>query len=94
VSGANFTAAGAIFWGVILLAAILAMGVVLWLVRRWLFSAPAQSGDTWLSLQHLREMKAQGRITEQEFEALKSRALAESRGSAAEKDRGASAGSR
>jgi hypothetical protein len=75
VSQANPIAASAMLWGIVLIAAVIALGVVVWLVRRWALAAPGESEDDIWSLQHLREMKAQGRITAEEFEALKRKAV-------------------
>jgi len=69
-------AGDAIRWGAVLIGAIVVLGTVVWLARRWLLSGPAPSGDTVWSLQHLRELKAQGRITEEEFQSLKAKVIA------------------
>lgn len=66
--------------GLELIGAICLLGVVIWLIRRRLFSTgqSTTNDDQW-SLQHLREMKSQGQITENEFEALKAKLLETSR---------------
>ncbi len=61
--------------GFALIGAIGFLGTVVWLIRRRLLSAPLAEGDDSWSLQHLREMKAQGQITDDEFEVLKSKLL-------------------
>jgi hypothetical protein len=94
VSSAESIAASALFWGLVLLAAILVLVAVTWLVRRRAISASTQSFDGIWSLQQLREMKTEGRITNEEFEALKLKVLAASRMIAGEKDRATSAGDR
>ena len=81
MSRADSIAASAIFWGSVLIAAVIALAVIVWLVRRWALSPPTRGGEGIWSLQHLRELKAQGRITEGEFEALKAKTLSASRSS-------------
>jgi uncharacterized membrane protein len=70
-----------IFWGLVLIAAICVLGVVVWVVRRWSLATPGKLGEEAWSLQHLREMKAQGQITNEEFESLKERLLRSHRAS-------------
>jgi hypothetical protein len=94
VSGADSIAASAIFWGAVLIAAIIALGAIIWLARWWTVSAPRTGDETVWSLQHLREMKAEGRITEGEFEALKFKALEAARSAAERRERATSAGDR
>lgn len=66
-----------IFWGFVLIGGIVLLGGVVWLVRRWALSAP-ESGDhkAW-SLQHLRDMKASGQLSHEEFETLKAQLIRE-----------------
>jgi hypothetical protein len=66
-----------LFWGFVLIGGIALLGGMVWLVRRWAFSAP-ESGDRqgW-SLQHLRDMKADGQLSDEEFETLKARLIRE-----------------
>jgi hypothetical protein len=94
VSNAEAIAASAMFWGLVLLAAILVLGVVAWLVRRRAISVSRQSFDGSWSLQHLREMKTEGRITSEEFEVLRVKVLETSRATAEERDRATSADGR
>jgi hypothetical protein len=93
VSQADSIAGSALLWGSVLIAAIIVLGAIIWLVRRWAFKPPTM-GDAFWSLQHLREMKAQGRITADEFEALRLRALRASQSQASQKDGATSAGGR
>jgi hypothetical protein len=78
VSAAN-SSGEVFFWGLVLIGAVCVLGVLVWVVRRWSLSTPASAGDGTWSLQHLREMKAQGQITNGEFESLKTKALEASR---------------
>lgn len=75
MSAAESVAAEAIVWGTVLIAGIIVLGVVIWMVRRWSLSKPASANEGGWSLQHLRTMKSEGRITEEEFQALKSKVL-------------------
>lgn len=71
----------ALFWGFILIVAIVVLGTGVWFVRRRLFRGSSTGGDESLwSLQHLREMKASGQITDEEFETLKAGVLKSARG--------------
>lgn len=73
------TSGDVIKWGLVLIGAICVLGAAVWLVRRWsLWAPPATKSEPW-SLQDLRDLKADGRITEEEFQALR-RALLESAG--------------
>lgn len=71
--------------GIELIGAVCVLGALIWLARRWLLSTPAATRDDGLTLQHLRDMKAQGQITDTEFEALKGKVLESSRLSAGRK---------
>jgi hypothetical protein len=66
-------------FGFVLIGVIGVLGRVVWLIRRRLLSAPPAEGEDSWSLQHLREMKVQGQITDDEFERLKSKLLEETR---------------
>jgi len=94
VSGAGSTTASILLWGAVLIAAFVGLGTVAWLVRRWLFSAAQNRDEGAWSLQHLRDMKVQGRITEEEFEALKRQALEACRSTAEKQESARSAGHR
>jgi len=68
---------GIILWAGLLLAAVILLIVVLWYVRRWFFAPPEEStGDIW-SLQHLRELRRSGQISEDEYQRLKSQVIAQ-----------------
>lgn len=76
---ANSAQSQAVFWGGVLILAIVVLGVVVWGIRRWLFGARSdEAQDTW-SLQHLRELRANGQISEEEFAILKSNLLKSAR---------------
>jgi len=67
-----------LLWSSVLIAAIVLLGVAVFVLRRWLFSTPTSEDAGW-SLQHLREMKQRGEITEAEFAALKDKLISSSR---------------
>jgi hypothetical protein len=93
LSSPESIAGDAIRWGAVLIAAITALGGGVWLARRWLLSAPAADSDNGWSLQHLRELKAQGRISEDEFQTLRAKVIEASGGSIRRAEGGASAAS-
>lgn len=67
------------FWGGLLLAAVIVLAVVVWWIRRWTLTDAAEpEGDIW-SLQHLRELRRDGQISDSEFERLKSQVIAQFR---------------
>ena len=76
----------AVFWGLILIVAIVALGTGVWLVRRRLFGKPTTASDDVWSLQHLRDLKASGQITDEEFETLKAGVLKSARGAIEKSD--------
>lgn len=69
-----------IFWGLVLLVAIVILAVAIWLLRKKLFGAANNETSEMWSLQHLRQMHADGQITDSEFETLKSKYLSGLRG--------------
>lgn len=69
----------AVFWGLILVVAIVVLGTGIWFVRRRLFGASTPDGEETWSLQHLRDLKASGQITGEEFETLKAGMLKSAR---------------
>jgi hypothetical protein len=77
---------GDVIWPcLVLIGAICVLGAAVWLVRRWsLQNPPSAKPDPW-SLQDLRELKADGRITEEEFQALRQAVLESTRGTASAK---------
>lgn len=72
VIGAASPPSQAVIWGLVVIAAIVILGAGVWFVRRRLFhnQDAAETGEVW-SLQHLRDLRATGQITEQEFDSLK-----------------------
>lgn len=66
-----------LFWGCVLIGGIALLGGVVWLVRRWAFSVPESGDHQGWSLQHLRDMKASGQLSDQEFETLKAQIIRE-----------------
>ena len=71
------TSGDVIRWCLVLIGAICVLGAAIWLVRRWtLRSPPTAKPEAW-SLQDLRDLRAGGQITEDEFQVLR-RALLES----------------
>lgn len=65
------SATDALMWCGVLLGAVVTLGIVVWLVRRWARTAkPETTEDIW-SLQQLRQMRTEGQITEHEFQSLK-----------------------
>ncbi|MBN2563125.1 MAG: SHOCT domain-containing protein [Phycisphaerae bacterium] len=83
---AEFPRGDVIVLCLVLIGAICALAVLVWAVRRWVFSvSPSGHGESW-SLQHLRDMRAQGQITDNEFEALKVKMLEASHRSIQRKD--------
>lgn len=75
---ANTNDIGGVFvWGGLLLAAVIALGAAVWWIRRRLFAGDEpDSGDIW-SLQHLRELRRTGQLTEDEFQKLKAQVIAQ-----------------
>lgn len=64
-----------------LILAIVVLGVVVWVIRRRLFTSNATSESAVWSLQHLRDLRAAGQISEGEFEVLKAQMLKSARSS-------------
>jgi hypothetical protein len=68
---------GIMFWGVILIAAVLVGAVVIMMLRRWLKEPLAgASDDAGFSLSELRAMRDRGEITPEEYEQTRSRVIA------------------
>lgn len=65
-----------LFWCVVLVAIIVVLGVGLWFLRRSIWAPPATAADDGLSLQQLRELRDQGKISEAEFQALRGAMIA------------------
>lgn len=79
-----------LFWGSVLIGGIALLGFVVWLIRRWAFSATDSGDHKGWSLQHLRDMKVSGKLSEDEFETLKAQLIREYKRETKRKD-GASA---
>ncbi len=67
-----------IIWSLVLIGGVAVLGGFVWLIRHWAFAAPEQSTDEW-SLQHLRDLKAEGRITDEEFQTLREKVISQYR---------------
>ncbi len=80
------TATDAILWALVLLGAIALLAVVTWIVRRWAVTRNQAPDRAVFSLQHLRDMRDEGQITQKEFETLKAKLLEPYRASPQRKD--------
>lgn len=69
------SSADAVFWSLVLVFGIGGLGAAIFALRRWLFSTTQSSSEPPWSLQHLRDLRAGGRITEEEFLHLKAQLL-------------------
>lgn len=74
LAAAKTTTGDILLWSLVLIGGIVALGGVVWLIRRWAFAGLESSTEEW-SLQHLRDMRADGRLTEEEFQALKAKII-------------------
>lgn len=64
-----------IFWCLVLIGVIGVLGAGVWYLRRRIFSTPETNmGDEW-SLQHLRELRKRGEISEEEFGRLRAKMI-------------------
>ncbi len=72
----------AILWGGVLIVAVVLLGAVVWGIRRWLFGVRTEEPPEAWSLQHLRELRASGQISPEEFEILRANLLKSARKSA------------
>ncbi|HKQ46844.1 MAG TPA: hypothetical protein VJZ71_02105 [Phycisphaerae bacterium] len=80
----------AALWGAVLIFAIVVLALAVWLLKRRLFSTPDRTEQfDVLSLQQLRKMLADGQITNDEFERLKTTAIGEAQRPAIGKSGGA-----
>ncbi len=73
-AAAQTTTGEIILWCLVLIGGIAVLGAFVWLVRRWAFATPEEPAEEW-SLQHLRDLKAKGELTQQEFETLKEKMI-------------------
>jgi hypothetical protein len=78
IASSNSASADAIFWSAALIGAILLMAAVGWLLRRNILREDTTREEP-LSLQQLRDMRAEGQITADEFETLKSEVIGSAR---------------
>jgi hypothetical protein len=86
VLAAKFPTGDLIELCLLLIGGICVLGVLVWWVRRMLLPRPGGGWkDDW-SLQHLRDLRGSGQITEAEFQALKRRLLAVMRSPDGRKD--------
>ncbi len=68
-----------VFWSLVLMAGVAILGFGVWYLRRWLFSPiGGEGGDEW-SLQHLRELRSAGELSEEEFQSLRAKMIAQIR---------------
>lgn len=70
------SAADALFWGGLLIVGFVILGAVAYVFRRLLLSSPAPNAPQTWSLQHLRDLRDKGQITQEEFDALREKLLA------------------
>ena len=75
----NESLRGVLVWGAILAGAVAVLGAAIWLLRKRFLSGDAPAEEAAWDLQQLREMRANGQITDAEFERLKQRQLAQYR---------------
>ncbi len=73
-AAAQTTTGEIILWCLVLIGGIAVLGAFVWLIRRWALATPEPPTEEW-SLQHLRDMKADGRITDEEFHTLKAKMI-------------------
>lgn len=81
------SSADAVLWSLVLIGGIAFLGVLVFFIRRKLFSDRQQSPEAVLSLQQLRDMLAAGQINEAEFARLKAALLGIPESPAPRKDR-------
>ncbi len=85
ILAAQSDTADVIVWGIILIVAISGLAFLVWWAKRRFVTSDSQpNGGDW-TLQHLRDMRNEGQITEAEFESLKAKAI--SAASSSEKER-------
>ena len=65
-----------VVWSVVLLAAVIVFGLLIWYYRRWLREDQPPQQQTW-TLQELRDLKARGELDELEYQALRKAVLHE-----------------
>lgn len=65
----------ALVWSLVLVLGIAVLGATIFALRRWLFSSMKSTRESPFSLQHLRDLRAAGQITEEEFQRLKGQVI-------------------
>lgn len=73
--GSARASAEAVYWSLLLIFIFAGLGAAIFALRRWFFSSPAVGSAAVFSLQHLRDLRAQGQITKEEFEHLKTQLI-------------------
>jgi len=86
VTLANSPTGDILFWGLVLIGGIAVMGCMAWLIKRWALSASQPGAAEPWSLQQLRDMKARGQLTDDEFGFLKKRLIDEYKKQSKRKD--------
>src|ERR1043166_6686420 len=81
IASTQSASADALWWGLLLVFGIVLLSAAVFALRRWFFSSRQQPTEPTWSLQHLRDLRARGEITEAEFQRLRDQLLeqAESR---------------
>jgi uncharacterized membrane protein len=81
IASTQSASADALWWGLLLVFGIVLLSAAVFALRRWFFSSRQQPTEPTWSLQHLRDLRARGQITEAEFQRLRDQLLeqAESR---------------
>jgi len=69
-----------LIWGGVLILAVVFLFGGLWYYRRWWLRGDEPSGDTAWTLDDLRRLRAEGQITEEEYQALRAAMTAAFRG--------------
>ena len=62
-------------WGIVLLLVIIVGGLLIALLRRWLFDGPETGTNDSFDLQRLEQLRADGELSEEEFRRLRNIAL-------------------
>lgn len=61
---------GLYVWLGVLALSIIALGLVVWYYRRWMFAEPRQGGEVW-TLDGLRALRDSGQISPEEYEKMR-----------------------
>lgn len=65
-----------LMWVLVLGGAVLVLGAVVLLVRRWALGRPGRGSQPW-SLADLRRLHAEGKLSDEEYEHLRAQVIAE-----------------